>query len=394
MGSNIFIGETRATLSRQIFAIGIGRTSSAIFQKFINFMGGDARIYTAITRTFTGGPEVERSMFATYLRGRASAPSATIIDRTPPGFGPEATPTTAPTRQVRDDNPRSTTPPEASVTPTLIREIPFTGTVGVEIEYYGVPKRILEEKLTKGGIYVKERGYTHEVTDYWKLTEDVSAQGKHEGEMVSPILKGKLGLVEVRKCINLCQDAGMLVNNSGGMHIHFGMQGVSVQSIVNIITNYYNLQPIIDRMLHKWRRGTNWGKPFTQSQINKLQSATTMQDVFKTISGEDREFRRVREDIRHGGRYHAINVFCYLSYGTIEFRQYTAVLESDTTIMWIYFLHFLIEVSKKKQLTRFDWTNVENFLPKKVATFWANRIYELGDGQDRIVTDYSSRETR
>jgi hypothetical protein len=62
--------------------------------------------------------------------------------------------------------------------------------------------------------------------------------------------------------------------------------------------------------------------------------------------------------------------------------------------MWVYFLHFLIEASKKKQLTRFTWTNVENFLPKKVATFWANRIYELGDGSDGIVTDYTSRETR
>jgi hypothetical protein len=301
---------------------------------------------------------------------------------------------TTSTQQVRDDNPRSTTPPESSVTPQLVREIPFTGTVGIEIEYYGVPKRILEDKLEAGGIKAKDVSYTHQVTPYWKLTTDVTSEGKHAGEMVSPILKGKAGLVEARKCINICQEAGMLVNRSGGFHVHFGMQGVSVQSIKNIIVNYNNLQPIIDKMLHRWRRGSGWGKSFTSAQIRKIQDARDMQDIFKAISGENRTFTNTYNDVRHQGRYHAINVFCYLSYGTIEFRQYTAVLESDTVLMWIYFLHFLIEASKKKQLTKFDWKNVENFLPKKVATFWANRIYELGEGTDRMVTDYSSREQR
>ena len=387
MGSNIFIGETRATLSRKIFALGIGSNSVTVFGNFARYIGGDNRVYTAITRLLNRGPEVTMSMFASYLKGTPSAPSATSTRTTPT----RTTPST--TRQVRDDNPRSTTPPESSVTPTLIREIPFTGTLGVEIEYYGVPKNILEDKLIAGGIKARESGYTHATTPYWKLTTDSTSLGKHSGEMVSPILKGKAGLVEMRKCINICQEAGMLVNKSGGMHVHFGMQGVSVQSIVNIITNYYHLQPIIDKMLHRWRRSSGWASNFTRGQIDALQRATTMNDVFNAISGSNSS-SWTREDARHGGRYHAINVFCYLAYGTIEFRQYTSVLESDTALMWVYFLHFLIEVSKKKQLTRYDWTNVENFLPKKVATFWANRIYELGDGTDSVVTDFRSRETR
>jgi hypothetical protein len=119
-----------------------------------------------------------------------------------------------------------------------------------------------------------------------------------------------------------------------------------------------------------------------------------MNDVYNAIAETNRSTGGWNyEDNRNSSRYYAINVFCYLAYGTIEFRQYTSVLESDTVLMWVYFLHFLIEVSKKKQLTRYDWTNVENFLPKKVATFWANRIYELGEGSDRIVSDFTSRET-
>lgn len=399
----LFSRQTRAELSQEIFNLGIGSNSVTVFRNFTYFMGGRNSIYTLInqianpsSRNFRQRVLTEqiRESISNFVRPLTTTTPRTAVPRIPrtPRTTRTARTTPASTQQVVDNNPRSTTPPEASVTPALIREIPFTGTVGLEVEYYGVPKRILEDKLTAGGVQARESAYTHAVTPYWKLTEDSSAVGKYAGEMVSPILKGKAGLVEMRKCINICQGAGMLVNKSGGMHVHFGMQGVSVQSIVNIITNYYNLQPIIDKMLHKWRRGTGWGSPFTASQINKLQSATTMNDIYNAISGSDRTW--VRSDNRNQARYHAINVFCYLVYGTIEFRQYTSVLEPDTTIMWVYFLHFLIEASKKKQLTRFTWTNVENFLPKKVATFWANRIYELGDGSDSIVTDLTSRETR
>ena len=390
--SLILRNVSRVKVSAEIFRLGIGSSSAQVFNNFYIYIPGGRRIAMIIDGMFL--PSFSRrirvqELFDIVARGTTSL-TATVTEIEVPGYTTPAR-TPASTRQVVDSNPRSTTPPESSVTPGLIREIPFTGTVGLEIEYFGVPKRILEDKLTAGGIQARQTGYTHATTPYWKLTEDASVVGRYQGEMVSPILKGKAGLVEMRKCINLCQEAGMLVNKSGGMHIHFGMQGVSVQSIVNIIVNYNNLQPIIDKMLHKWRRGTTWGKPFEEQQIVKIKRATTMNDIFNAIADRDRSW--TSEDARNSGRYHSVNVFCYLAYGTIEFRQYTSVLESDTTIMWVYFLHFLIEVSKKKQLTRFDWTNVENFLPKKVATFWANRIYELGDGNDSIVTDYTSRET-
>lgn len=391
---SLFSRLTRADLSRKIFDLGIGNNSVTIFANFTSFVGGSSRIYDLVNKIVSASTRVTalemRNTIGGFV-GRTTGPTATVTEIDVPGFTvPRTTP--ASTRQVVDNNPRSTTPPESSVTTALIREIPFTGTVGLEVEYYGVPKTILEDKLTAGGVNAKRTGYTHAVTPYWKLTEDSSVGGKYEGEMVSPILRGKAGLVEMRKCINLCQEAGMLVNRTGGMHVHFGMQGVSVQSIVNIIVNYNNLQPIIDKMLHKWRRGTQWGKPFNAEQISRIKRATTMNDIYNAVVDQNRSW--TQEDNRHQGRYHSINVFCYLAYGTIEFRQYTSVLEPDTTLMWVYFLHFLIEVSKKRQLTRFDWTNVENFLPKKVATFWANRIYELGDGNDSIVTDYTSRETR
>lgn len=307
--------------------------------------------------------------------------------------------------QVTDDNPRSTTPPEANQTASLIRDIPFTDTVGIEIEYYGVPPRVVEQAFKKHGLVARDTSYTHEVTEYWKIVPDVSVSGAYAGELVSPVLRGKRGLVDVVKGCKACADAGMLMDTSGGLHVHFGASGWSLQTIKNLIYNYHGFQDIIRKMLPDWRRekdkrgntteGYRWGKFYTQSEVNRIQDANNMQDVFRAVSsrgsgsGPSGEF--ILRDYRENGRYKSINVFCYLKYGTFEFRQYAGNIEADTVLNWIYFLHFLIEASKKKRLTNFTWKNVENILPKKVATFWANRIYELSDGRDKVVSDLNSR---
>ena len=318
---------------------------------------------------------------------------------------PTRSSTSTSSAQVTDNNPRSTTPPEASQTATLIREIPFTGTVGVEIEYYGVPPRVVEKAFKKYNLDARDNRYTHQVTVFWKIVPDVSVAGANAGELVSPILKGKRGLVDLVKGCRACADAGLLMDTSGGLHVHFGASGWSMQTIKNLIYNYHGFQDIIRKMLPDWRRerskrgetteGYKWGKFYTRSEIDRIQDANDMQDIYRILTSRGRgsgprgEF--IVDDNRESGRYRSINVFCYLKYGTFEFRQYSGNIEADTVLNWVYFLHFLIEASKKKRLTQFNWKNVENILPKKVATFWANRIYELSDGRDKVVSDLSSR---
>jgi hypothetical protein len=318
---------------------------------------------------------------------------------------PTRSSTSTSSAQVTDNNPRSTTPPEASQTASLIREIPFTGTVGVEIEYYGVPPRVVEKAFKKYNLDARDNRYTHQVTVFWKIVPDVSVAGANAGELVSPILKGKRGLVDLVKGCRACADAGLLMDTSGGLHVHFGASGWSMQTIKNLIYNYHGFQDIIRKMLPDWRRerskrgetteGYKWGKFYTRSEVDRIQDANDMQDIYRILSSRGRgsgprgEF--IVDDNRESGRYRSINVFCYLKYGTFEFRQYSGNIEADTVLNWVYFLHFLIEASKKKRLTQFNWKNVENILPKKVATFWANRIYELSDGTDKVVSDLSSR---
>jgi hypothetical protein len=196
--------------------------------------------------------------------------------------------------QVTDNNPRSTTPPEASQTSTLIREIPFTDTVGVEIEYYGVPPRVIEKAFKKYNLDARDNRYTHEVTVFWKIVPDVSVSGPNAGELVSPILRGKRGLVDLVKGCRACADAGMLMDTSGGLHVHFGASGWSLQTIKNLIYNYHGFQDIIRKMLPDWRRerskrgettkGYKWGKFYTRSEVDRIQDANDMQDIYRILT--------------------------------------------------------------------------------------------------------------
>lgn len=194
----------------------------------------------------------------------------------------------------------------------------------------------------------------------------------------------------MRKCLMGVNEAGMLVNKDGGLHVHFGVRNYSVQTIKNIIVNYNGFQGLIDKMLNPYRRNNRWAKPFNSRQIDAVKRANSMNDIFNAISGRTRG-SWTQSDNRDNARYHVVNVFCYLKYGTLEFRQHASNIETDTTLMWVYFLHFLIEASKKKELSNYSWKNLENILPKRIGTFWANRVYELSGGTDQVVRDFSDR---
>jgi hypothetical protein len=337
------------------------------------------QLIDVVNQTFTGlEPASQFSFFFNTVteRGDTFVPSSS----------------TSRTSQVTDNNSRSSIPPEASQSSTLVKETPFTGTVGIEIEYYGVSDRIIEEYGKRRGITIKREGYNHSTRPYWKIVYD-STQGTggsgESGEIVSPVLKGKKGITEMRKCLMALNEAGMLVNKDGGLHVHFGVQGYSIQTIKNIIVNYYGFQKLINKMLNPYRRNNTWANEFNSRQIEKVKESQSMNDIMRAISGQNRTFDS--SDARNSSRYHVINVFCYLKYGTLEFRQHAANIETDTTIYWVYFLHFLIEASKKKQLSNYTWKNLENILPKKIGTFWANRVYELSGGSEQVVSDWTER---
>ena len=59
-------------------------------------------------------------------------------------------------------------------------------------------------------------------------------------------------------------------------------------------------------------------------------------------------------------------------------------------------MHYLLEVSKKKELTNFSFDNLMNFTPVPLHTWIANRIFDLSDRNPNstaidIYTDFNQR---
>jgi hypothetical protein len=73
----------------------------------------------------------------------------------------------------------------------------------------------------------------------------------------------------------------------------------------------------------------------------------------------------------------AVNLKPFYGGNTIEFRQQGANFEADSVTMWIAFLFYFCEFSKKKRFTGFQWNNLIAIMPVGLASFWYNRIQDL-----------------
>lgn len=284
-------------------------------------------------------------------------------------------------------------------TGTPVRDIEFTNTLGCEIEIVrpvGVTSREfvndLIRELKKSGLDVQAVGYTHQTTSYWKITSDASIKNKRgetyggrDGdfgcEIVSPILKGKRGLAELKKCIGAIRRAGGSVNQSVGVHLHMGANGLQLDHFKNILYNYKGFEPIIGQTLYKTRRNSRWAQPLNSISNfdNKLNSATDFRSLCINVFGFP------PEDYRGSGRYYTVNLYSFLKHGSIEFRQLQGSVEEDTILYWAYFIHFLIEVSKKKRLSFFDYKQVRNITPVWLSTYLGNRAFDMSDDNYNAV---------
>jgi hypothetical protein len=298
--------------------------------------------------------------------------------------------------------------PRSAQSTTLVRNMPFTNahSVGIELEYFGPTRPALIKALKNYGVECIDDRYGHSVPRTFKIVQDGSltnSNSPNNDELVSPPMFGIRGLTLVKRAFMGIRDAGVLVNQEGGLHVHFGAknngQVWDMKTWENLIRNYNGLQPIIDVMLHAGRRNSQgWAKNLKKvvevMDRDYPQGFSSFQDILRcycrgnlnSIGRPDpiSETTQSLTNPRNHGRYHAINPFAFINQTTCEFRQSGPTTETDTTMNWIWFLHFLIELSKRKTLTVFNWANVENFLPLSLATFWANRIWDLSPDSNEL----------
>jgi hypothetical protein len=293
---------------------------------------------------------------------------------------------------VSSEQSRPITTPTRSTAVSPVRDEPLQESIGLEFEVVR-PKEIgyrefvnsIVKKFRENGLDVQAEGYNHTTRNYWKLVPDQSISrqtgdriGGDAGiECVSPVLNGKKGIVDIKKAIRSLVGAGASVNESVGYHAHFGIAGLSIEHLRNLLYNYRGFEPIIDTIMLKNRRGavnnagveSRWAKSLYRRFPNEndfwqlLESCQSVRDIQYQVFGND--------------RYQKTNLMAYSRYGTIEFRQHGGTLEEDTIIYWLYWLHFLIQVSKRKKLSFFDFKQVRNITPVWLSTWMGNRAFDM-----------------
>lgn len=244
--------------------------------------------------------------------------------------------------------------------------------------------------------------------------------GFDQAEFVSPVLFGKEGLEKVKYFCEIANEAGVRVNSSDGLHVHFDAHGRSPSTykpeawqLASLMYNYHVLHPVIDKYQNIGRilkqsderlvSSTDWAKDFTPSQLKKLKDfaqakKTDYKELYLDIYGGDRGYQEWSPGQRVSkydqSRYRTVNIHASVSKnGTVEIRQGSPSTDYLYIQNWIIWMYYLIIVSKngifEKPSSKYggakynekSWTYCELFLPDNVASYITNTMY-LVDGEN------------
>lgn len=230
-------------------------------------------------------------------------------------------------------------------------------TFGVEIECL-IDRGAITSKLYENNVKFQYEGYNHtDNKSYFKFVTDASIHGENPIECVSPVLSGKKGMSDLRKCCKALNDAGAQVNKSTGLHVHIGAESLTDEAYINVFKNYKKLEILIDSFMANSRRENN------------SQWCRSLRDHFF-------DFCHTKENIKRElccDRYHKVNAESYQRHHTIEFRQHQGTIDFEKISNWVNFCAKLVEYSKTNIIERCDSIDDIPFLSDSEKRFFNQR---------------------
>ena len=241
-----------------------------------------------------------------------------------------------------------------------VSDFVFDRTFGIELEIVHSNKTKLRKAIISRGIACSIEGYNHITRRHWKIVTDASVHGGYE--LVSPVLKGAEGLNEVKLVCEALEEVGAIINKTCGFHAHFGTDDFkdTIKVWRNLYINYATLESDIDAFMPPSRRNNIYCKTLKVSNWKeKMQSAQTLVDLERAITGRNRYFK--------------LNSQSYWRHGTVEFRQHSGTIEFEKIKNWLMFCARLIELSKKEKLTFSGDRALAKLLDNELANFYKQR---------------------
>lgn len=218
---------------------------------------------------------------------------------------------------------------------------------GVEIEFTGAELRTVETEmqaiLAGTSIDVVREGYNHVTRPHWKITTDATVTEHRNyssgdgfgGELVSPILEGEAGLLELKKVLEALNSVqGVAVDVRCGLHVHLSWDGMTTTHVKNIVRRYAANETQIDGWMPRSRKANNsrWCSSIAGNRY-PLRDIANHQGTLERMAGL-------------AGRYYKVNLQCLSRYGTVEFRQHSGTTDYTKISAWVKFLMGFCEASK------------------------------------------------
>ena len=197
--------------------------------------------------------------------------------------------------------------------------------------------------------------------DSWHFEKDSSVRGKghtrHGAELISPILSGTDGLLQVYQAFKLlCNIEGIDIDDSCGLHVHHGVAPKAynckeLQQLVRIVHCY---EEDFFLLIPGNRQNAETCRPMeidVKAFMNVCEGDSGGENCqIKKLwySPENRYDEESSRNPRYDKtRYHGLNLHSYWYRSTIEFRYHSSVLDNiDEAMQWIIFTQFLIELGQ------------------------------------------------
>lgn len=211
---------------------------------------------------------------------------------------------------------------------------------GIEIEAHNVAQRDVAAALNAVGIRCAVEGYNHNTTNHWKIVNDCSIQGSQGFELVSPILQGENGLMQVAIVGDTLERLGAKVNTSCGLHVHIDGRDLTVNSMSRICKMWLKYETCFDSIVPASRRNNRFALGI-RSKFATLEAAFAKLATATSIQG----LTRIMNSDNFGGssRYHKLNLESMVRHGTVEFRQHSGTVNGLKMVNWVKLVGGFVE---------------------------------------------------
>jgi hypothetical protein len=234
---------------------------------------------------------------------------------------------------------------------------PITGirdlTYGIEIEFFGTTPNAVLAQMVNVNLACHWTGTYHgnRVHGIWNLCVDrsVNSTGTECGcglEMVSPILRGTEGLVEVMKVCKAIETAGGKVDKTCGLHVHVGTGMMNLKQLRRVYLRWLQFEPLMETIFSESRRGA---QRYAESNLNAIGTGTaTLEQKLTNAMHMSEHSHSVDQFFREfcpRGRYYKMNIEPQYTYGTVEFRGHQGSIDGDKITNYIRLMVNFVSVA-------------------------------------------------